>query len=120
MTDATQILLRTKFFIPPLPTEVIPRPHLVEKLNLGLTRKLGLVIAPAGYGKTTLVTTWLHQIKSSDSNTQMVWLSLDEEDNDPRRFFTYLIAALSQLDKAFSEIQDTHLQNTPAARYTDI
>ena len=61
-----QELLRTKLFIPPTPIEAIPRPHLVERLNLGLTGKLSVVMAPAGYGKTTLVTTWLHQLTGEE------------------------------------------------------
>ncbi|MEM7344257.1 MAG: LuxR C-terminal-related transcriptional regulator [Chloroflexota bacterium] len=104
--------MRTKLFIPPFPAEAISRPHLVEQLNLGLARKLSLVMAPAGYGKTTLVTTWLNQVKSRKPEANIVWLSLDEEDNDPRRFFTYLIATLSQIDDTFSDVQAVLLQST--------
>lgn len=105
-------LLRTKLFIPPLPSEAIPRPHLVERLNRGVTGKLSLVTAPAGYGKTTLVTTWLHQLPDLDPAPQVAWLSLDENDNDARRFFTYVVAALSQLDQSFVEIQDAFLRDS--------
>lgn len=102
-------LLRTKLFIPPTPSEAIPRPHLVERLTLGMARKLSLVTAPAGYGKTTLVTTWLHQL--TETNTQVVWLSLDKGDNDVRRFFTYMVAALCQLDGSFAATQEEYLQD---------
>ena len=91
-----QDLLQTKLFIPLMPSGVIPRPHLVEQLNRGLKGKLSLVTAPAGYGKTTLVTTWLHQL----DDAQVIWVSLDEGDNDSRRFFTYVAAALCQLDES--------------------
>ena len=111
MIDAWQGLLHTKFFIPPLPSEAIPRLRLVERLNLGMTGKLSLVTAPAGYGKTTLVTTWLHQLAEQDPAPQVIWLSLDETDNDIRRFFTYFVAALSQLDETFEVIKEVFLQD---------
>ena len=100
-------LLRTKLFIPPTPAEAIPRPRLVERLTLGMAGKLSLVTAPAGYGKTTLVTTWLHQL----ADTQVAWLALDEGDNDLRRFFTYVVAALTQLDDSFGATQAEFLQD---------
>ncbi len=112
MTDAPQDLLRTKLFIPLIPSEVIPRPHLVERLNIGVAGKLSLVIAPAGYGKTTLVTTWLHQLTALDANNQVVWLSMDEGDNDLRRFFAYFVAALCQLDEGFVAIKEAFLQDS--------
>ena len=86
-------LLTTKLYIPPIRPEVVPRPRLLEHLNAGLDRKLTLVSAPAGYGKTTLISAWLHT-----ADVPFAWLSLDEGDNDPVRFFTYLIAALQGID----------------------
>ncbi|MBV7337435.1 LuxR C-terminal-related transcriptional regulator [Chloroflexi bacterium TSY] len=106
-----QALLRTKLFIPPAPPEAIPRSHLVERLNLGLTGKLSLITAPAGYGKTTLVTTWLHNLGPCVHCPQVVWLSLDKGDNEVRRFFTYFVAALCQLDESFETIQEAFLQD---------
>ena len=100
-----QNLLNTKLFIPQIPPDTLPRAQLVERLNVGLAGKLSMVIAPAGYGKTTLVTTWLHQLQ----DTQVLWLSLDEGDNDPHRFFTYLVAALCQLDSAFESVAEPFL-----------
>ncbi|MEM7126051.1 MAG: LuxR C-terminal-related transcriptional regulator [Chloroflexota bacterium] len=102
-----QDLLRTKLFIPPTPPEAIPRPHLVERLNVGMVGRLSLVTAPAGYGKTTLITTWLHQLTDS----QVVWVSLDEGDNDVRRFFSYVVAALCQLDESFGATEEAFLQD---------
>ncbi|MCU0492207.1 MAG: LuxR C-terminal-related transcriptional regulator [Chloroflexaceae bacterium] len=85
-------LLTTKLFIPPPRPNAVVRPRLVEQLNAGLTRKLTLVSASAGFGKTTLLATWL-----AGSGRPVAWLSLDEGDNDPARFFTYLIAAMHQV-----------------------
>ena len=112
MIGAMQDLLRTKLFIPPLPFEAIPRPHLVERLNRGAAGKLSLVTAPAGYGKTTLVTTWLHQLTESDTDSQAVWLSLDEGDNDIRCFFSHFVAALGQLDESFANRTEAFLQES--------
>jgi LuxR family maltose regulon positive regulatory protein len=85
-------LLQTKLYIPPLRPEFVARPRLIERLNEGLHRKLTLISAPAGSGKTTLVSDWLHQNK-----VPTAWLSLDEGDNDPTRFLAYLIAALQTI-----------------------
>jgi LuxR family maltose regulon positive regulatory protein len=88
-------LLRTKLYIPPLRPGLVTRPRLIERLNAGLgrnggfARKLTLISAPAGFGKTTLVTEWL-----GSAERPFTWLSLEEGDNDPVRFWTYLIAAI--------------------------
>ena len=58
----SKTLLRTKNFIPAPRPNYVPRPRLIEKLNQGLTAKLTLLAAPAGFGKTTLVSAWLHQL----------------------------------------------------------
>ena len=76
-----------------LRTWLVPRPRLIERLNEGLHRKLTLVSAPAGFGKTTLVSAWL---RSTDR--PFTWISLDEGDNDLSRFLNYLVAALRQVD----------------------
>ncbi|UCD99032.1 MAG: hypothetical protein JSV42_19185 [Chloroflexota bacterium] len=85
-------LLSTKLYLPPRRPELVPRPHLNERLNEGLNRKLTLVSAPAGFGKSTLVSSWL-----ADNGIQAAWLSLDPGDNDPVRFWTYLIAAVQTI-----------------------
>ena len=82
-------LLTTKLHIPQPKVDLVPRPRLYEHLDKGLTRKLTLVSAPAGFGKSTLVTEWLSQRKRPAA-----WISLDQGDNDPVRFWTYLIAAI--------------------------
>jgi LuxR family maltose regulon positive regulatory protein len=87
-------LLETKLYIPPARTELVSRPRLTERLNAGRTQKLTLVSAPAGFGKTTLLTEWVH---SGKAPPQVVWLSLDEGDNDPSRFLAYLIRAFQEI-----------------------
>jgi LuxR family maltose regulon positive regulatory protein len=93
-------LLTTKLYVPPPRPNLVLRPRLVERLDDGLRlgHKLTLVAAPAGFGKTTLATEWLYSKGQAVSSCSIAWLSLDEGDNDPARFFTYLIAALRQLD----------------------
>ena len=82
-------ILATKLYLPRLRPNVVSRPRLLERLNEGLHRKLTLIAAPAGFGKTTLVSQWL-----ADCGRPTAWLSLDEGDSDPTRFLTYLVAAL--------------------------
>jgi LuxR family maltose regulon positive regulatory protein len=84
-------LLSTKVFIPSTRTERVSRPRLIERLNEGLRRTPGvtLISAPAGFGKTTLVSEWV-----MSCGRPVAWLSLDEGDNDTARFLAYLIAAL--------------------------
>jgi LuxR family maltose regulon positive regulatory protein len=85
-------LLTTKLYAPPPRPNLVPRSHLIERLNEGLGRKLTLVSAPAGFGKTTLVGAW-----AASCGRPVAWLSLDEGDNDPVRFLTYLAAALQMV-----------------------
>jgi LuxR family maltose regulon positive regulatory protein len=86
------LVLTTKLYIPPPPPKAVLRPRLIERLNEGLHRKLTLISAPAGFGKSTLVSEWV-----SGCGRRVVWLSLDEGDSDPTRFLTYLIAALRKI-----------------------
>ncbi len=85
-------ILATKLYIPPPRPKVVHRPRLTEHLNEGLDRRLTLVSAPAGFGKTTLVGEWL-----AGQPRQAAWLSLDRGDSDPIRFLTYLVAALQTI-----------------------
>jgi len=88
----TAPLLTTKLHIPAVRASHISRPRLLDQLNQGWTRKLCLISAPAGYGKSTLVSEWIHQL-----NAPAAWLSLDAYDNDPVRFWTYFEYALDTL-----------------------
>jgi LuxR family maltose regulon positive regulatory protein len=107
-------LLTTKLYMPPFRLESVSRPRLIARLDAGLGHKLTLISAPAGFGKTTLLVEWLsakagrtlpphtedgagQEGDAPLSTPRASWLSLDEEDNDPARFFTYLIAALERI-----------------------
>jgi LuxR family transcriptional regulator, maltose regulon positive regulatory protein len=92
-------LLTTKLYIPPTRPELVSRPRLIERLNMGLHRKLTLISAPAGFGKTTLVCEWV-----TGCNRPAAWLSLDAGDNDPNRFLTYLVAALQTIASRQSSV----------------
>jgi LuxR family maltose regulon positive regulatory protein len=85
-------ILATKLYIPPPRTKIVPRPRLIERLNEGLVGKLTLISAPAGFGKTTLVSEWI-----ASCGRPVAWLSLDEGDNDPSLFLIYLVAALQTI-----------------------
>jgi LuxR family maltose regulon positive regulatory protein len=109
-----EALLQTKLYIPPLRPNLVSRPRLIERLNHGLQlgHKLTLISAPAGFGKTTLVLDWLSALTQNGiprtnalryTPSQMAWLSLDERDNDPARFLSYVIATLNQVES----IEDT-------------
>jgi LuxR family maltose regulon positive regulatory protein len=85
-------LLATKLFIPPARPKAVLRPHLFKRLNQGLDNKLILISAPAGFGKTTLLSEWV-----ASCSLPVAWLSLDEGDSDPSRFIAYLVASLQTL-----------------------
>ncbi len=91
-------LLKTKLYIPPPKPKDIHRPLLINRLNEGLDLKLSLISAPAGFGKTTLVSSWVAACKQ-----QVAWLSLNEMDNDPINFLIYLIAATQTIFENFGE-----------------
>ncbi|HYI15363.1 MAG TPA: hypothetical protein VEX37_08230, partial [Thermomicrobiales bacterium] len=82
-------LLKTKLFVPRMQQSVVARPQLLLRLDEGLHRKLTLISAPAGFGKTTLMSAW-----ANSGERATAWLSLDEADNDPVRFMSYVVAAL--------------------------
>ncbi len=86
-------ILATKIFIPTPRRNMVSRPRLVERMDEALHRKLTLVSASAGFGKTTAVAEWV-----AGCGEPLAWLSLDEGDNDPIRFLTYLIAALQTVE----------------------
>lgn len=82
-------LITTKLHIPQIRAACVPRPHLVLRLQQGLEQKLILISAPAGYGKTTLLCEWLVECGQTTA-----WVSVDKGDNDPSRFWAYVLAAL--------------------------
>lgn len=83
------LILSTKLFVPPKRSSAVHRAHLIGRLNSAVHGKLTLISAPAGFGKTTLVSEWL-----AETGYQHAWLSLDASDRDPSRFLHYVIAAL--------------------------
>jgi len=89
-------LLMTKLYIPPLRPGLVPRPRLIERLDesLQLGRKLTLISAPAGFGKTTLLSEWVAGFERLEPKVRAAWLSLDKGDSDPNRFLAYLVTAL--------------------------
>jgi LuxR family maltose regulon positive regulatory protein len=89
-------VLATKLFVPPPRPNTVTRHRLVERLREGLDsgRKLTLLSAPAGFGKTTLLSEWIAYSRRHDPELRVAWLSLDEADKDPSRFLTYVVAAL--------------------------
>jgi LuxR family maltose regulon positive regulatory protein len=93
-------ILTTKLYIPPPRPKIVLRPRLVERLNEGLSsgRKLTLISASAGFGKTTLVSEWV-----ASCGQPIAWLSLDEADNDLTSFLTYLVAALQTVTASTGE-----------------
>ncbi len=128
-------MLATKLYIPPLRPKVVPRPRLIERLNEGLHRKLTLISAPAGFGKTTLVSAWIQTFRQGDKETRgqgtsssvtllvplspppaVAWLSLDAGDDDLIRFLTHLIAALQTIVANFGAGLLDVLQSSPPPR----
>src|SRR3972149_917641 len=93
-------LLATKLFVPPARPGLVPRPRLVDRLKASLSCSLVLVSAPAGFGKTTLVREWVRRNKET---ARIGWVSLDEGDNDPVRFWDYFIAALITVQPSAGE-----------------
>jgi len=96
----TNPLLTTKIYLPAARSDLVPRVRLTQILDEGLSRqdKLILVAAPAGFGKTTLVADWLRHV-----DRPVAWLSLDKDDNNPSRFWRYVIAALQTVDATLGQ-----------------
>jgi LuxR family maltose regulon positive regulatory protein len=126
----TTPILLSKLYIPSPASNLVQRPRLIEKLNQYLEREITLVSAPAGYGKTTLLSAWIQQIEYPTA-----WISLDETDNEVSLFLEYLVAAfqtiqvewgkmaLAQLPElSVSEIRDpiTALLNDIATSGSDV
>ena len=99
-------LIATKLYVPPSRINVIHRSHLIERLNEALHGKLTLISAPAGFGKTTLISEWV-----AGCERPVAWLSLDEGDNYPTRFLTYFVAALQTIAGSIGEREMLMLQS---------
>ena len=125
----TNFILSTKLYIPPTQPELVSRPHLIKKLNEGLHRKLTFISAPAGFGKTTLVSDWIANFqldgekgtqlanRTSRNKNRVAWLSLDEGDNDLGSFLIYFIAAMQTVEPAIGLEPLAALQSSEAANH---
>ena len=105
-------LLASKFNYPPRRLDFVQRPDILASLDAGLSGKLTLVSAPAGFGKTTVVSEWIR-----DCGRPTAWLSLDKNDNDLSRFMIYLVAALQQIDPEFGGDVRTVLDESPSPHF---
>ena len=103
-------LLATKLYVPRPQPGFVPRPRLVQALGQGLARGRVLVCAPAGFGKTSLLADW-----ARTGGRPVAWLGLDAGDNDPARFWRYVVAALDQAQPGIAERLDP-LLGPPAPR----
>jgi LuxR family maltose regulon positive regulatory protein len=101
-------IISTKLTIPPLRPGLVNRSRLFQKLDRGLLCGFVLVSAPAGYGKSTLMSAWLRQSQHPGG-----WISLDDGDNEPSRFMGYLVAALRSVDPSLGEALEPLIQFQP-------
>jgi LuxR family maltose regulon positive regulatory protein len=109
-------LLETKFYVPRPRPGLVPRQRLIERLDRGTTSKLTLVSAPAGFGKTTLLTEWLAAGPAARAKERpTAWLSLDRGDNHPASFWPYVIAALRKVAAGIGENALALLRAAPPA-----
>ena len=105
-------LLATKLYVPRSLPGHVPRPQLLERLTEGLARGLVLVCAPAGFGKTSLLADW-----ASHARQPVAWLTLDQGDNDPVRFWRHVAAALDRSRSGVAEQVDALLGSPPASAF---
>src|SRR5512139_3622681 len=91
-------LLRTKISVPQIPSGFVTRPRLTEQVQRGVAGPLTLLAAPAGFGKTHLLIEWCRS-----AGLPIAWLTLDSDDNDPSRFFRYLVGALQTVETGLGD-----------------
>src|SRR5918911_4826850 len=111
-------LLETKLFVPRRRRGVVPRARLSQRLDSTGEAKLTLVAAPAGFGKTTLLADWVAAVPRD--GTTVAWLSLDQSDDDPASFWTYLITALQTVVPEVGADALALLQSARPARFEAI
>ena len=108
-----RLLLVTKLAIPPVRSDLVARPRLTNQLQLGIQRPLTLIAAPAGFGKTTVLSTWLEH-----APLRSAWVSLESGDDDLIRFWSYVFAALARVypgsgESALALLQGSDPQHLP-------
>jgi LuxR family transcriptional regulator, maltose regulon positive regulatory protein len=108
-------LLATKLHLPRLRPGLVPRPRLLERLDQAMARELVLVCTPAGFGKTTLLADW-----ARGSRRPVGWLSLDEGDNDPARFWRHAAAALDRIRPGVADRVAPLLQGLQPAAFQPV
>ena len=101
-------LLKAKITLPPTRPQLVVRPRLMERLQEGLARPFTLISAPAGFGKTTLISGWLN---TAADRPRAAWLALDEDDNNPAHFLYYLVAALQTVEPGVGRAPISLLSN---------
>jgi LuxR family transcriptional regulator, maltose regulon positive regulatory protein len=106
-------ILATKLYIPSPRPDIVRRSRLIDRLNLGLSRtpNVTLISAPAGFGKTTLVSEWIATLTPDPA--RVAWLSLDEDDSDLIRFLLYFVSAMQTIAPNFGQGVLAALQSTP-------
>ena len=113
------VLLATKLRVPRSRRDVLVRPRLLDRIEEAAARELLLVSAPAGFGKSTLLTEW-----ARTTTRPVGWASLDSDDNDPVRLWRYVVAAVEQVHPGLEErvlpLLDTPDQPTPEAVVTAV
>ncbi len=115
-------LILTKLYPPPPRPNAVTRPRLIERLNAGLFAgsQLVLISAPAGFGKTTLVSEWVAGFEHLDPRIRPTWLSLESGDNDLTRFLTYLMAALQTMAPQLGARMLPRLQSLPPPPFESV
>jgi len=113
------LLIRTKLHLPSIQSSLVARPRLQARIAEGLCCPLTLIVAPAGFGKTTLVASGI-----SGYEMHVAWLSLDRDDNQPERFLNYLVAALQEADNLMgseaAQLMASSLQTPPQVILTSL
>ena len=121
LAEAIEPLIQTKLCIPQRRIHLVPRPRLINLLMGGLTRVLTLICAPAGYGKTTLLIDWITSwALKEDDCPSVAWLSLDEGDNDPMRFLSYLAATFAKANVEISDKVHSLLRALPSSQFETV
>jgi len=112
-------VLATKLFAPARRPQLVARPRLTEQLDTTLDagHRLTLVSAPAGFGKTTVLSDWLAHLAQGQPHIRVGWLSLDDADNDLTRLMTHMVACLNRvdLDVDTTVLESLHTASTSTA-----